>query len=256
MEVISNTLRDHPPAYAPTPSAVTLRVNLKQTASLTDTPHTVQTSPRWARLLGVALSREWLHSSGVSAYILMSITPTTTFDNFDQKIRDRFREGAHGEPLRWLGWAYVLRGRWLGQGAKEQRVVLSEAVWEIAKVAMYSMLDVRIDLVFTFSQSGARSREARPPAYELSCLGQKDNRCRNMLSMPETDGIIVEEIAGDGMAVERMTWTRRACQLCPLKGLLEGHRFPLQRDRFHAVPSKIWSAEMAKSDKARSDSRC
>ncbi|KAK6429190.1 hypothetical protein LTR95_014662 [Oleoguttula sp. CCFEE 5521] len=254
MEVTPSALRDLPPAYAATPTSTTIRVDLRQSASLSDPPNTLHLSSRWARLLGTAVSREWLHSSGIRAYMLVPIKPIMSFDDFDKAITQRFRDGAHGEPLRWLSWVYVLRGRWLGQGSREQRIQFDRSNWENAKVAMHSMLDVRVDLVFTFSQSGSRRREVEPPSYELTCPQRKSHRSiiRSASLKPTATA---EEAVTDLSLPMKTSWTRRACELGPLKGLLEGHRFPLQRDRFHAVPSRIWSAEMAMNDKARSEDR-
>ncbi|OQO00055.1 hypothetical protein B0A48_14258 [Cryoendolithus antarcticus] len=179
MEVTPSALRDLPPAYAATPTSTTIRVNLRQSASLSDPPNTLHLSSRWARLLGTAVSREWLHSSGIRAYMLVPITPTMSFDDFDKAITQRFRDGAHGEPLRWLSWVYVLRGRWLGQGSKEERVLLDRSNWENAKVAMHSMLDVRLTHGLPTSSdmasASSNARPASPPSPSASFYALSDD---------------------------------------------------------------------------------
>ena len=161
---------DLPPAYEASAS-FWIKVHFKQSASLTKAGDNLPCSPLWARLLGIAVSREWLHSSGIFSTYQVLITTQTTFHDFDNKIRDRLRDGGHGPPIRWLSWRYVLRGRWLGAGDNKQTIVLDEASWESGKVAMQAMLDVRIDMVFDFmSEERGRRRKkiVLPPPYSTS----------------------------------------------------------------------------------------
>lgn len=232
---------DHPPTYETSTTQFSIKVNLRQTASLADTPDTLPYSPLWARLLGVAVSREWLHSSGILNTYQVPITSETTFEDFDNKIREKFHGGAHGQPLKWLSWVYVLRGRWLGRGSEIETIVLDQANWENGKVAMQALLDVRLELVFSFLyEEKEKEKEpmlVSPPPYSRLCRKQK--------SVVKSDGLTgedgdtdtkgsVEESKGVVGRGEKATWRRRACLLCPLKGLLEGYSLPWHRSGFQA----------------------
>jgi hypothetical protein len=183
---------DLPPKYDDGAAACAVKVHFKQTthpATPAKNTNTALRTPLWTRLLAVAISREWLHSSGILSIYQAHVTTQTTFEGFDKSIRNRLDEGGHGPPMRWLGWTYVLRGRWLGKGKELETIVLDQESWENGKVAMQAMLDVRIDLVY-FLKGRRRNERAGdlPPPY--------DRHLRK--SLKSTEGDVQNENAGDG----------------------------------------------------------
>jgi hypothetical protein len=117
--------------------------------------------------LGIVVSREWLISSGISSIYEAPITFQTTFEGFDNRLRNHLREGYHGPPLRWLSWQYLLRGRWLGNGNSIENMLLDQTTWQSGKAAMKAMLDVQIYVVFDFLKRRTRNESTGdlPPQY-------------------------------------------------------------------------------------------
>lgn len=152
-----------PPTYAFATSPLLLKVNLKQDMRRSRHCALSSDSQTWARLLGVAISREWLHSSGVPSIHRVLITDDMSFKEFHARVRERLVLGVHGGPWQRLQWAYLLRGSWLGAGQNETCMLVGSSTWHEAKAAMRALLDARVDLVFTMSRRGRL--EMPPPSY-------------------------------------------------------------------------------------------
>lgn len=219
-----------PPTYDASTTPFTLRINFKQACTAADTAAFFPETPLWSRLLGIALAREWLHSSGISSTYDVPVTPLLSFEEVDNQIRARFQHGAHGAPWKRLQWVYVLRGKWESREEYDEVFVLDAWNWEEGKRLMLGMLDVRVDLVFVFS-SEVPGREL-PPVYgedEKGLHGSLEPRSRRAEeSEPAEPGAAA---AGHGKQL--------GLPLHYFRGLLRRRRTHQRRDGRWAVQADI-----------------
>lgn len=169
-----------PPTYTSATSQFIIKVNLKQNWSFRrKDAASHDDDPLWYRLLGTAISREWLHSSGILSTYRIPVNGDMSFGDLDAQVRAQLRNGIHGGPWKRLRWEYLLRGRWLGKGSAEIRMLLDVSNWELSKAMMRVLLDVRLDLVFTVPRG--RLRDCPPPGYSELELAKREipRPCQN-----------------------------------------------------------------------------
>lgn len=186
------------PSYEDATTPFPLTVNLKQTLPASEAATMFPDAPLWARLLGVALAREWLHSSGILSTLTIPVTSELSFEALESQVLSKFQQGSHGRPWKRLRWVYVLRGKWLGADG-EEAVVLERGTWEGGRRLMMGMMDVRVDLAFCF-MSADLGKTGLPEYRELFAGKSEDDIAGDAPGRPShvVEAKTAEAVVADG----------------------------------------------------------